>query len=570
MEYRWQLQPTPSSDKVTRLVNDLGIDELIARLLIYRGIESYEEAKQFFRPSLNDLHDPFLMKDMDLAVARIQRAIEDGEKILIYGDYDVDGTTSVALMVKFFESFYSDYIDYYIPDRYKEGYGISFEGIDYAEERGISLIIALDCGIRANDKVEYATEKGIDFIICDHHLPHGEIPKAIAVLDHKRPDCQYPYKELSGCGIGLKLCQALAETLGFDDSSWSNLLDLVAISSACDIVPLTKENRTLVHLGMEQINFTPRKGIENIIDLTGKKGNFSVTDLVFTIGPRINAAGRIEHAKKAVEMLLSPNDDIAKKTTDLLESRNSERKELDKTITQEALEFLENNDLQNQKSTVLYSQNWHKGVVGIVASRLMESYYRPTIVLCESNGKAVGSARSVKGYNIHDALQLCEEYLEQYGGHAFAAGMTLEIDKVEEFQKKFEEVVSETIDPELLIPTLEVDEEIDFKDITPKFWRLVKQFAPFGPENMKPVFVTRNVISAKWSKAVGDGSHLKLDVIQKGQPSFNFSGIAFGMGELESRIKNKEVFDLLYTIEENEWQGNVSLQMMVKDIKFHD
>ena len=570
MEYQWQLQSTPSSKIVKRLVKDLGVDERIARLLIYRGVETFEDAKRFFRPSLEDLNDPFLMKDMDLAVARIQHALEEGEKILIYGDYDVDGTTSVALMVKFFEPFYADYIDYYIPDRYKEGYGISFDGIDYAEERGISLIIALDCGIRALDKVEYATEKNIDFIICDHHLPHGDIPKAIAVLDHKRPDCPYPYKELSGCGIGIKLCQGLAITLGLEDSSWNTLLDLVAISSACDIVPITEENRTLVHLGMEQLNSNPRKGLKNIIELSGRKGTFSVTDLVFTIGPRINAAGRIEHAKKAVEMLLSDDDSIAKQASDVLETRNTERKELDRTITQEALSFIEDRGLGDQKTTVLFSEDWHKGVVGIVASRLMESYYRPTIVLCESNGKAVGSARSVKGFNVHNALESCEEYLEQYGGHAFAAGMTLELDNIEKFQEKFEQVVSDSIDPKLLIPTIEVDEEIDFSDITPKFWRLIKQFAPFGPENMKPVFVTRNVVNAKWSKAVGDGTHLKLDVIQKENPTINFSGIAFGMGELETKIKNKEVFDLVYTIEENEWQGNVTLQMMVKDFKFQD
>ncbi len=568
MEYRWQFQPSPDSKKLNLLIKELGIDERIARMLLSRGIETFEEAKKFFRPSLDDLNDPFLMKDMDLAVDRIQKAMEEGEKILIYGDYDVDGTTSVTLMVKFFEPFYSDYIDYYIPDRYKEGYGISFDGIDYAEERGIKLIIALDCGIRAVDKVDYATEKNIDFIICDHHLPHGEIPKAVAVLDHKRPDCQYPYKELSGCGIGLKLCQALKQKLGLEEANWHDLLDLAAISSACDIVPLTGENRTLVHLGMEQINSSPRKGIKNIIELTGKKGYFSVTDLIFTIGPRINAAGRIEHAKKAVEMLLSDDDEIAKKASDVLEQRNTERKELDRNITQEALAFIEDNGMQEQMSTVLYSENWHKGVVGIVASRLMESYYRPTIVLCESNGKAVGSARSVKGFNIHDALQQCEEYLEQYGGHAFAAGMTLDLDKVEGLQTKFEEVVSKTIDPELLIPTLEIDEEIDFSDITPKFWRLIKQFAPFGPDNMKPVFVTRNVVNAKWSKAVGDGTHLKLDVIQHGKPDITFSGIAFGMGEYAERIKNKEPFDLLYNIEENEWKGNISLQMMVKDLKF--
>ncbi|MBD79053.1 MAG: single-stranded-DNA-specific exonuclease RecJ [Crocinitomicaceae bacterium] len=568
MKNRWQFQPVPEKKKIDHLLEVLGVDKRIARMLLTRGIETYDQAEQFFRPNLDDLHDPFLMKDMDLAVERIQHAMEEGEKVLIYGDYDVDGTTSVSLMVKFFEPFYSEYIDYYIPDRYKEGYGISLQGIDHAESNNISLIIALDCGIRAVNQVEYATKKGIDFIICDHHLPHGDIPKAVAVLDHKRADCPYPYKELTGCGIGLKLCQALTKKLGLEDSGWINLLDFVAISSACDIVPITGENRTLTYLGIEQINSAPRKGLESIVELSGKKGKFTVTDLVFTIGPRVNAAGRIGDAKKAVEMLLSEDDSLATEASQILEKRNAERKELDQSITQEALEFIEERGMQDQKTSVLFSESWHKGVVGIVASRLIESYYRPTIVLCESNGKAVGSARSVPGFNIHEALQQCEEFLEQYGGHAFAAGMTLSLEKVEAFQKKFEEVVSGTIDSELLIPTLLVDEEIDFTEITPKFWRLVKQLAPFGPENMKPVFVTRNVIDAKWSKTVGDGSHLKLDVYQRGKPNYKMSGIAFGMGEYVDRIKSKEPFDVLYTIEENEWQGNVSLQMMVKDLRF--
>ena len=569
MEYRWELAQKPDNTPLELLRSSLGVSEFIARLLIQRGVTTFDQAKEFFRPSLGDLHDPFLMKDMDKAVRRIQTALEEGQKILIYGDYDVDGTTSVALMVTFFNHFYTENIDYYIPDRYTEGYGVSFQGVDYAKENDCALIIALDCGIRAHEKVDYATKKGIDFIICDHHLPHGSIPKAVAVLDHKRPDCEYPYKELSGCGIGFKLCQALAQELNLEDHTWQDLLDLVAISSACDIVPLTGENRVLVHLGMEQLNANPRGGIESMIELSGKKGMFSVTDVVFVIGPRINAAGRIEHAKKAVELLLSESGELAEKASKILEERNLERRELDKNISEEALSAITENNFEDKKSTVVYDKNWHKGVVGIVASRLTEHYYRPTIVLTESNGKAVGSARSVKGYDIHEALTQCSDVLEQFGGHQFAAGMTLEIENVSKLQAKFEEVVSGTIDPELLIPKMEIDLEINLSDINDKFWRLVKQFAPFGPDNMKPVFVTRNCVDGGWSKAVGgDKTHLKLDVVQQDNPGVKISGIAFKMGHLEKEIKSKKPFDVVYTIEENEWQGKVSLQLMVKDLRF--
>jgi len=569
MEYRWELAQKPDNTPLELLRSSLGVSEFIARLLIQRGVTTFDQAKEFFRPSLGDLHDPFLMKDMDKAVGRIQTALEEGQKILIYGDYDVDGTTSVALMVTFFNHFYTENIDYYIPDRYTEGYGVSFQGVDYAKENDCALIIALDCGIRAHEKVDYATKKGIDFIICDHHLPHGSIPKAVAVLNHKRPDCEYPYKELSGCGIGFKLCQALAQELNLEDHTWQDLLDLVAISSACDIVPLTGENRVLVHLGMEQLNANPRGGIESMIELSGKKGMFSVTDVVFVIGPRINAAGRIEHAKKAVELLLSESGELAEKASKILEERNLERRELDKHITEEALSAITENNFEDKKSTVVYDKNWHKGVVGIVASRLTEHYYRPTIVLTESNGKAVGSARSVKGYDIHEALTQCSDVLEQFGGHQFAAGMTLEIDNVPKLQTKFEEVVSSTIDPELLVPKLEIDLEIELSAIDEKFWRIIKQFAPFGPDNMKPVFVTRNCVDGGWSKAVGgDKTHLKLDVVQQDNPGVKISGIAFKMGHLEKEIKSKKPFDVVYTIEENEWQGKVSLQLMVKDLRF--
>mgnify|MGYP000300711142 CR=1 FL=1 len=569
MEYRWELAEKPETTTTQKLIHELGINETVADLLVNRGITTFDKAKEFFRPSVDYLHDPYLLKDMDKAVSRILDAVEQGEKVLIYGDYDVDGTTSVALMVTFFQHFYPENVDYYIPDRYTEGYGVSFQGVDYANENNCALIIALDCGIRAHHKVEYASEKGIDFIICDHHLPHGELPKAVAVLDHKRPDCEYPYKELSGCGIGFKLCQALAHELNLEDHTWQDLMDLVAISSACDIVPITGENRVLVHLGMEQINSSPRRGVESMIELSGKKGQLSVTDVVFTIGPRINAAGRIEHAKKAVELLLSDTGDIAEKASKILEERNLERRELDKTITEEALSVIQESGIENSKSTVVYDASWHKGVVGIVASRLTESYYRPTIVLCESNGKAVGSARSVKGYDIHEALMQCSDVLEQFGGHQFAAGMTLEIENVPKLQKRFEEVVSSTIDPDLLIPTIEIDQEINLDQIDDKFWRLIKQFAPFGPDNMKPVFVTRNCIDGGWSKAVGgDSTHLKLDVCQQGNPKLKIAGIAFNQGHLIDKIKAKEPFDIVYTIEENEWQGRVSLQLMIKDLKF--
>lgn len=572
MEFQWQLAPsvpTNQQDVLTALSQSLKVDDFIARLLLQRGVTNYDQAKEYFRPNLTYLHDPFLMQDMQLAVDRIKKAIEQEEKILIYGDYDVDGTSSVALMVTYFRHFYPEHIDYYIPDRYAEGYGVSTQGIDYAIAHKQTLIIALDCGIRAHEKVDYAKDNGIDFIICDHHLPHGDLPNAIAVLDHKRSDCPYPYKELTGCGIGFKLCQALFSTFDHPQAWWTDLLDLVAIATACDIVPITGENRVLVHLGMERLNNQPRKGLQSIIE-TSNKSVFSVTDVVFTIGPRINAAGRIEHARKAVELLLSDSNALAQQAGELLEQRNTERKELDQKITAEALEMIQDQQLEKQKSTVVFSKDWHKGVVGIVASRLIESYYRPTIVLTESNGKAVGSARSVQGYDIHEALTQCDSLLEQFGGHQYAAGMTLDLKQVPALQQKFESVVTSTIAPELLIPKISVDLEINFDQITPKFWRLIKQFAPFGPENMKPVFLTRKVIDAGWSKAVGgDLTHLKLNLVQP-ENGVVLNGIAFKFGHLAQAFKQKEPFDIVYTLDENEWQGQVSLQLMIRDIKPHN
>ena len=571
MEKIWQLQPSPLKKKIEKLSSEINVSELIATLLIQKGIENFEQAKTYFRPDLQQLHDPFDMKDMDKAVERIVEALELGQRILIYGDYDVDGTTSVALMYSFLRSIHDDeFLEFYIPDRYKEGYGISFDGVDFAEQNNCALIIALDCGITAHDKVEYAKEKGIDFIICDHHLPKKTLPAAIAILDHKRNDCNYPYKELTGCGIGFKLAQALTKTLDLDESIIIDLIDLAAISTCCDIVPITGENRVLVYYGMMKLNTNPRLGLKTFVELSGKKGNFNVTDLVFTIGPRINAAGRIEHGHRAVELLLAQTELESMGWTHILESNNSDRKELDKTITQEALVMVEELGIQQNKSTVLYKETWHKGVIGIVASRLIEQYYRPTIMLTESNGKAVGSARSVKGFDIHNALGKCSNLLEQFGGHQFAAGMTLDKNNVPKLQKKFEEVVSASIDPKLLIPSININAEILLKDITPKFWTLLKQFAPFGPENMKPVFISKNVRDAGWSKKVGgDGSHLKLHISQEIDKGIKLSGIAFGLGHLEERIKTKKPFDIVYTVEENTWQGNTSLQLMVKDIKFN-
>ena len=570
MQKQWKLIASPPEDKIDELCQILNVNPLVSTLLLQREIGNFEDAKSFFRPSLNDLHDPFLMADMDKAVSRIQDAIEEGQKILIYGDYDVDGTTSVALMFSFLREIVSEeLLHFYIPDRYAEGYGISMQGVDFAHENNCQLIIALDCGITAHAQVDYATSKGIDFIICDHHLPKETLPKAIAVLDHKRSDCHYPYKELTGCGIGFKLVQALSSKLGIPFENIHPLLDLVAISTCCDIVPLTGENRVLVHFGMLILNDNPRTGLRSFVELSGKKGRFNVTDLVFTIGPRINAAGRIEHGKRAVELLLANTELESAGWTHILEANNTDRKELDQQTSIEALGLVEELGIQNKMSTVLFQPHWHKGVIGIVASRLIEQYYRPTIMLTESKGKAVGSARSIKGFDIHEAIGKCDDLLEQYGGHQYAAGLTMPLENVDQFVQKFEAVVRQTIDKSLLIPSLDVNVEIDLDEINPKFWNLIKQFAPFGPENMKPVFMTRNVKDAQWSKKVGDGTHLKLDVMQDKNPNIRMGGIAFGFGELESRIKSKESFDIAYTIEENVWQEQISLQLMIKDIRFN-
>tara|TARA_B100001109_G_C18863073_1_gene475141 strand:- start:1558 stop:3267 length:1710 start_codon:yes stop_codon:yes gene_type:complete len=568
MDKRWTQKPKADKNLVESLSNELNkLDFTLTELLIQRGIDTFEAAKQFFRPSLKHLHDPFLMKDMQEAVNRLQQAIEKNENILVYGDYDVDGTTAVSLVYGFLQTFYPN-IDYYIPDRYAEGYGISFTGIDYAEDNDISLIIALDCGIKAIDKIEYANKKGIDFIICDHHTPGEEIPKAVAVLDPKRTDCNYPFKELSGCGVGFKLMYAYAQSQGISLDALLDRLDILAVSICADIVPIVGENRILTYFGIQKLNDNPQPGFQAMLNLANvKKKSLTVTDVVFTLAPRINAAGRIESGNKAVEVMLSDNPDSALEGGTYIDSHNNDRRELDASITEQALAMIEADEkLMQQKTTMLYDASWHKGVIGIVASRCIESYYRPTIILTESNGKAAGSARSVKGYNVYDAIEKCSDLLTQFGGHKYAAGMTLPIENIEAFQQKFEEVVSASISEDLLTPEIEIDAELEVDQITAKFYKVLKQFAPFGPENMKPVFVSRGLKERGYAKIVGN-NHLKLDLLKADNPNTFYPAIAFGLGDKLELIRSGKPFDVAYTIEENEWNGKVSLQLNVKDIR---
>ncbi|MAL60603.1 MAG: single-stranded-DNA-specific exonuclease RecJ [Flavobacteriaceae bacterium] len=561
---RWTLLPKPEKEKVDHLAQALGVEPFVATLLVQRGIETFEEAKKFFRPSLDDLHNPYLMKDMDKAVVRIEKAIENQENILIYGDYDVDGTTSVALLSSYLKTYYPN-VATYIPDRYDEGYGISYQGIDFAEDNGFSLIIALDCGIKAIEKVAYASEKGIDFIICDHHRPGGEIPKAVAVLDPKRDDCEYPYKELCGCGVGFKLIQALAQNRGQKTEDLLLYLDLVATAIGADIVPITGENRILAHYGLKVINANPRTGFKAILKQV-KKETLTITDVVFIIAPRINAAGRMKHGNHAVTLLTETDINKAAEYAVEIEAFNTERKETDQLITEEALQQIIENKEENRMTTVVYKDSWHKGVIGIVASRLTETYYRPTLVFTKNGDTLSASARSVKGFDVYNALEGCSEYIEQFGGHKYAAGLTLFEKDFENLKKAFEKVVSETIDPSLLTPELKIDAEIDFNDITPKFYRLLKQFAPFGPGNMTPVFMTKNVKDVGYGKTVGeDKTHLRL-VMKQGN-SNPYTGIGFGMAEKEEIACHGKPFKIAYVIDENEWQGNVSLQLRIKDIK---
>lgn len=567
-EKRWTRQQADPT-KVEALQQELKIAPVLCELLVQRGIETFEQAKHFFRPSIDDLHDPFLMEGMAAAVERIEKAIANKENILVYGDYDVDGTTAVSLMYSFIHDFYPN-VDYYIPDRYKEGYGVSLQGIDFAAENGYSLIIALDCGIKAIDQVNYAKERGVDFVICDHHNPGDVIPDAVAVLDPKRKDCNYPYKELCGCGVGFKLAQAFAEHNDMPFETVAKYLDLVAVSIAADIVPITGENRVLAFFGLQQVNNEPSLGLRSLIASAGKKGELSITDLVFIVGPRINAAGRMGSARDAVKLLIEPDSLGADGHADTLNDRNAARKEEDKNITEEALQMIrEDAVLVEAKTTVLFQQHWHKGVIGIVASRLTEHFYRPTIVFTESNGKLTGSARSVRGYDVYEALSACDDLIEQWGGHKYAAGLTILPEQFDAFRARFEQVVSDTIDPHLLVPEVTINAELDLKDITPSFYKILKQFGPFGPQNMRPVFVAKGVKDAGYSRIVGE-THLKMHITQDGKCKMN--GIAFGLGNMYQYIKNNgpvdsPEFDICYCVNINEWQGRQNLEVEVKDIK---
>jgi single-stranded-DNA-specific exonuclease len=561
---RWTIKSKPEKEKVQVIQNALQVDEIIATLLVQRGIETYEQAKTFFRPTLEDLHNPYLMKDMVKAVSRIEKAIANNENILVFGDYDVDGTTAVSLVSSYLRSFYPN-VATYIPDRYNEGYGISYLGIDYAEDNTISLIIALDCGIKSIDHVNYAKAKNIDFIICDHHRPGDILPDAIAVLDPKREDCSYPYDELCGCGVGFKLIQALAENRNQTIEDLIPYLDLVATAIAADIVPITGENRVLAKFGLEVINSNPRPGIKALIQNVKKKV-LTITDVVFIVAPRINAAGRVKHGNEAVALLTEYNLEQAEQFASEIEQHNSDRKELDKQITKEALLQIEENNEKNRFSTVVYQENWHKGVIGIVASRLVEKYYRPTIVFTKSGDKLAASARSVKDFDVYNALEACAEHLEQFGGHMYAAGMTLKEENYEKFKNAFEKVVQETIHPDLLIPEISVDLEMNFSDFDEKFMRILKQFEPFGPENMTPVFLSKNVIDSGYAKTLGkDAEHLKAFVKHNNSPNFN--AIGFGLGDKIDVVKNRNPFEAVYVLEENEWNGTVSLQLQLRDVR---
>jgi single-stranded-DNA-specific exonuclease len=579
-EKRWALKPLGDPHLVESLSKELNSGTTLTNLLIQRGITDFEKARQFFRPTLQDLHDPFLMKDMDKAIDRLNLAIKNQERIMIYGDYDVDGTTSVALVYSYLKTFYEN-VDFYLPDRYREGYGVSTQGIEYAAENNFKLIIALDCGIKSIDKVALAKESGIDFIICDHHRPGEVLPAAVAVLDPKRSDCEYPFKELSGCGIGFKLISGYAQYnhIPFDDVE--RYLDLVAISTAADIVPIVDENRVLVHYGLKRLNYHTRHGIRAILEMErvpifhddnadGTRTphyNLTVNDLVFIIGPRINAAGRIHDARHAVDLLIADNTTDALSHSIRIKEHNDERKNLDIKITQEALDIIQADPLfSRKKSTVLFNNAWHKGVIGIVASRLTERYYRPTIILTESNGMATGSARSVKDFDIYNAIETCADLLEQFGGHMYAAGLTMKIENIEKFTERFEECVANTILDHMLTQEIEIDAVLKLTEITPSFFNILKQFAPFGPGNMSPIFRTENVRDTGLSRIVGN-NHLKLNLAEDETKRFGLDGIAFQMGQHYPFISRRIPFDICYTLEENTFNGKTSIQLNVKDIK---
>ena len=564
---RWTLKPKPSKDKINHLAQALNVEDFVATLLIQRGIETFEDAKNFFRPSLEHLHDPYLTKHMDKAVARIESAIENHENILVFGDYDVDGTTAVSLVSSYLKSYYPN-IATYIPDRYDEGYGISYKGIDFADDNGFSLIIALDCGIKSIDHIAYAKEKNIDFIICDHHRPGEFLPDAVAILDPKREDCDYPYNELCGCGVGFKLIQALGQNRNENIEDFIPYLDLVATAIAADIVPITGENRVLAYFGLQVINSAPRPGIKALIHQIKKKV-LDISDVVFIISPRINAAGRIKHGNHAVELLTEFDFEQAQQFASEIEQYNADRKDLDKKITKEAFQQIIENNEENRFSTVVFQEDWHKGVIGIVASRLIETYYRPTLVFTKSGDKYAASARSVKGFDVYNALESCAEYLEQFGGHMYAAGMTLKAENYKIFKDVFEKQVQKTILPEMRTPEIEIDAEINFSDITPKLVRILKQFEPFGPQNMTPIFMTQNVKDTGYAKTLGaEDEHLRLFVKQNN--SEGIAAIGFGLGKKIEITKNQQSFQLAYSFSENEWNDKISTQLILKDIKTND
>lgn len=564
MQKRWV--PVPKVDRLNaeKLRTELGIHPVLADLLIGRGVRSFEQAREFFRPALDRLHDPFLMKDMDRAVTRIEQAIGANEKILIYGDYDVDGTTAVALVFGFFRQFHSR-MEYYLPDRYTEGYGLSFQGVDYAATNGITLIITLDCGIKAHDQVSYARDKGIDVIIGDHHLPGQTLPDALAVLDPKRPDCEYPYKELSGCGVGFKMVQAFISRNGMEMDQAYQFLDLVAVSIASDIVPITGENRVLTYFGLIRLNTNPSCGLQALIGLSGNRnGHFTINDILFQLGPRINAAGRIDHARDAVRLLLSRSMQEAESFSGGIDEQNTQRKDFDLRITEEALQLAGGNgSLNGKKSMVLYKEDWHRGVIGIVASRLVEKFYRPTVILTHTNTHITGSARSIAGVDLYETLTDCRDLLDQYGGHQYAAGLTMQAENVQLFKERFEEAVASRVTDDMLVPEVQIDAEIELKEIDARFYRVLKQFEPFGPQHEPPVFLSTHVSVVGPAQVVGD-NHLRMQVVQKDSPAFPCIG--FGLGHFADAINRGAAFDICFVLEENNWRQRRNLQLNLKDI----
>ena len=571
MEKRWVVKEKGDTAVVKRLAGALGVSESLANLMAQRNISTADEATAFFNPSLDYLHDPFLMKDMNIAVDRISTAIKKNERILVYGDYDVDGTTAVALMYSFLKDQYSN-VEYYIPDRYKEGYGVSFQGLDFAYQNNCKVVITLDCGIKAVEKVKYARTKGLDVIICDHHYPGDEIPKALAVLDPKQPSCSYPYKDLSGCGVGFKLIHAYSRVHGIPFSKISHYLDLVAVSIASDIVPITGENRVMAYFGLKRLNESPRTGLKEIIRESEVTKALTIEDVVFKIGPRINAAGRMETGSKAVDLLVSSDTRLATEISKEINNFNIERRSVDRIITTEAMRMIaEDQRTVNSRTTVLYNPNWKKGVIGIVASRLIETYYRPTVILTESNGFATGSARSVQGYDLYQAIEACSDLLESFGGHMFAAGLTLKKENIRPFMDRFEQYVNSTITEEQLVPRIFIDTELSFSEINDEFFKTMSQFQPFGPENMSPVFVSRNVFDTGSGRMVGSsGEHLKLDLCQESTGQKSFSAIAFSQANHFEYIRGGNPFDICYSLEMNEFRGNRNLQLNIRDIKTPD